>query len=208
MILKAVDLSAKHAQKVIFSAISLELEKGQKLAIIAPNGSGKSTLLELLAGLKERDSGTLNLFDEQMLTLKDFKKIRQKIGFLFQNSDEQFVCSTVLDDVSFSLLAHGLCQSEKLAHEKALEMLEMLNISHLKDEICLNLSGGQKRLVALAGVLVCEFELIFLDEPSAPLDKNATDLVANILKNSTSSMIITSHDKEFISKITQNIYTL
>lgn len=208
MILKAENLSAKYANKVIFSGVNLELKKGQKLAIIAPNGSGKSTLLELLAGLKERDSGTLSLFDEQMLTLKDFKKIRQKIGFLFQNSDEQFVCSSVLDDVCFSILAHGFCKSEKSAQQKALKMLEMLNISHLKNEICLNLSGGQKRLVALAGVLVCEFELIFLDEPSSALDENAAILVANILKNSNSSMIITSHDKEFISNITDNIYNL
>lgn len=208
MILKAENLSTKCANRVIFSGVNLELKKGQKLAIVAANGSGKSTLLELLAGLKERDSGTLSLFDEQMLTLKDFKKIRQKIGFLFQNSDEQFICSTVLDDVCFSLLAHGFCKSEKSAHEKAQKMLEMLGISHLKNEICLNLSGGQKRLVALAGVLVCEFELIFLDEPSTALDQNASDLVANILKNSISSMIITSHDKEFISKITENIYNL
>lgn len=206
-ILRAEKICAKVGGKSLFEPFSASLESGKRLAILAPNGSGKSTLLHILAGLKECDSGKIWLFDDEMKEAKDYDKYRTKIGFLFQESDQQFICADVLNDVCFSLLAGGLCD-EKTAKNRSLAMLERLGISHLANKICLHLSGGQKRLVALAGVLVTEPELLLLDEPTAGLDDKAHDLLVEILQSTSSAMIITSHDKNFIEKITNNFCDL
>ena len=162
----------------------------------------------ILAGLLPASSGQIFIFDDEMKSLKDFEKHRSKIGFLFQDSNEQFVRASVLDDVGFGLLSFELCASKEQANTKALKMLESLGISHLKDKICFNLSGGEKKLVALAGVLITEPKIVFLDEPTAGLDESSSARLAEILGSIDASMLIASHDKDFVSKITSNIYKL
>lgn len=206
--LSAVKICAKIAGRELFRDFSLSLAHKQKLALLAPNGRGKSTLLMILAGLLPASSGQIFIFDDEMKSLKDFEKHRSKIGFLFQDSNEQFVRASVLDDVGFGLLSFELCTSKEQADKKALKMLESLGISHLKDKICFHLSGGEKKLVALAGVLITEPKIVFLDEPTAGLDESSSARLAEILGSIDASMLIASHDKDFISKITSNIYKL
>lgn len=203
--LKAVNLSAKVAGRELFRDFSLSLAHKEKKALLAPNGWGKSTLFAVLAGLKSPSEGEIFIFDEKMKSLNDFKKHRHKIGFLFQDSNEQFICAKVLEDVAFGLLSFGLCASKDEAEARAIKMLESLGISHLKDKICFHLSGGEKKLVALAGMLITEPKIVFLDEPTAGLDESACEILAGILKNIDASMLIASHDKAFLAKITQNI---
>ncbi|MDD7703566.1 ABC transporter ATP-binding protein [Campylobacter sp.] len=206
--LSAVKICAKIAGRELFRDFSLSLAHKQKLALLAPNGRGKSTLLMILAGLLPAISGQIFIFDDEMKSLKDFEKHRSKIGFLFQDSNEQFVRASVLDDVGFGLLSFELCASKEQANIKALKMLESLGISHLKDKICFHLSGGEKKLVALAGVLITEPKIVFLDEPTAGLDESSSARLAEILGSIDASMLIASHDKDFVSKITSNIYKL
>ena len=218
MILKAQDLSLKIKDKTLFSSISLSLDYGQKIAIIAPNGSGKTSLLELLAGLRIGTSGQITLFNKQIRSLDDYKGIRAKIGYLFQDSNQQFICPNVLEDVAFSVLTNSFGdlklskQSFKSAQanalQKAAQMLDLLGLSALKDSSPYALSGGQKRLVAIAGVLAFSPELMILGEPESSLDTHSKAKIASILKQSQSAIIFSSHDTSFASALAHKVYYL
>jgi len=199
-------LSFDNGGHTLCQNIDLNITHKEKIAIIGPNGCGKTTLLDIIAGLKQKRNGSLELFHNTIETLEDFKPIRGSIGYLFQNSDNQFLAPTVLDDVTFSLFSGGLNQEEALL--KATNMLSDLGIEHLKQKIVYSLSGGEKKLVALAGVLVCEPKLMLLDEPTNGLDYDMQLRLVEILKNIDKSIIIVSHHKEFISSIVDKIYEI
>ena len=249
---KLKNLSAKIGERTLFEGLNLDVAHKEKIVILGENGRGKTTLLEILAGLKERNSGEIEIFHENLSSAKEFTKFRQNIGFLFQNSDEQFICANVFDDVAFGLRAINeaikksqnpsatkskflkffrknteqnlgenlgrLCENHHIKPRQILseneiksrvdEILERFGISHLRDAVPYHLSGGEKKLVALAGVVVCEPEIILLDEPTTGLDFAMQERVAKILKNLDVSEIIVSHDKEFVSAVADKIYTL
>ena len=106
MILSLENLSLVLDDKSIFANLNLTLKQGEKIAIIAPNGSGKTSLLEIIAGLKAQNTGKITLFDKNITSLDDYESIRDKIGFLFEDSNAQFICQNVLDDFAFSVLTH------------------------------------------------------------------------------------------------------
>ena len=234
--LKITNLCAKMGERVLFENLNLELSHKQKVAIIGPNGCGKTTMLEILGGLREKNGGEIEIFHHKISNLSEFAKFRREIGFLFQNSFEQFIAPKVFDDVAFGLFArnealqkerknsnsqseldrhlreHHFLKREILSkdeiYEKTLAVLENLGISHLKDKIVFHLSGGEAKLVALAGVLVCEPQILLLDEPTTGLDEKMQENLAKILKGLDLSQIIVSHDKEFISSVAKKIYFL
>lgn len=199
-------LSYKDGANTLYQNIDLNVTHKEKIAIIGPNGCGKTTLLNIIAGLQEKHSGSLELFHNIIESEKDFKPFRDMIGYLFQNSDNQFLAPIVIDDVAFSLLSGGMNKQEALL--KARMMLDDLGITHLKDKIVYNLSGGEKKLVALAGVLVTEPKLMLLDEPTNGLDLNMQLKLVEILKNIDKSIIIVSHNRDFIDSIVDNIYEI
>ncbi len=200
------NISASIGAKCLFKGLNLYLGHKEKIAIIGPNGCGKSTLLQIIGGLYEADSGQIELFHEPMKSLKDFNKIRPLLGYLFQNSDDQFIAPTVLADTAFGLLASGHNHAE--AVKRAEFILNELGILELKDEIVFYLSGGQKKLVALAGVLASEPKILLLDEPTSALDVAFQARLAQILSSLDIAQIIVSHDENFISQITDKIYYL
>ncbi|RAZ53018.1 energy-coupling factor ABC transporter ATP-binding protein [Campylobacter hyointestinalis] len=200
------NIKAKIANRVLFENLNLNLSHKEKIAIIGQNGSGKSTLLEIIGGLKMPCDGSVEIFHEPMKELDEFEKYRNLIGFLFQNSDDQFIAPSVIEDVAFSLLARGVSKNE--ARKRAEFMLGELGISHLRDEIVFYLSGGEKKLVALAGVLITEPKILLLDEPTTALDYDMQIKVANILGGLDIAQIIVSHDKEFINKVVDKVYFL
>jgi cobalt/nickel transport system ATP-binding protein len=199
-------LSYENGGHTLCQNIDLNITHKEKIAIIGPNGCGKTTLLDIIAGLKEKTSGSLELFHNVVENEKDFKPMRDLVGYLFQNSDNQFLAPIVLDDVAFSLLSGGMNQEEALL--KATMMLKDLGIGHLKEKIVYNLSGGEKKLVALAGVLVTEPKLMLLDEPTNGLDQNVQLKLVEILKNIDKSIIIVSHHREFIDSIVDKVYEI
>ena len=199
-------LSYENGGNTLCKNIDLNITHKEKIAIIGPNGCGKTTLLDIIAGLKQKSSGSLELFHNQIENENDFRPMRDLVGYLFQNSDNQFLAPIVLDDVAFSLLSAGMNQEEALL--KSTMMLNDLGIEHLKDKIVYNLSGGEKKLVALAGVLVTEPKLMLLDEPTNGLDHNVQIKLVEILKNIDKSIIIVSHHREFIDSIVDKIYEI
>lgn len=199
-------VSYKNGGNMLCRNIDLTISHKEKIAIIGPNGCGKTTLLDIIAGLKQKSSGTLELFHNLIESEDDFKHMRDLIGYLFQNSDNQFLAPTVLDDVAFSLLSSGLAKEKAML--KASMMLKDLNIEHLKDKVVYNLSGGEKKLVALGGVLVTEPKLILLDEPTNGLDYKMQLRLVEILKKIDKSIIIVSHHREFIDSIVDKVYEI
>ena len=200
------DVSARAGEISLFENLNLNLAHKEKLAVIGANGVGKSTLLEIMGGLREPGSGFVEIFHEKMNGLEDFKKYRREIGYLFQNSDDQFICPVTLDDVSFDLLACGLAKND--AREAARNMLGRLGVGHLANKIVYKLSGGEKKLVALAGALVKEPKILLLDEPTAGLDSKMQLRLVEILSGLDVSQVIVSHDLNFIDRLANSLYVL
>lgn len=200
------NISSKNGDKVLFKNVNLNLSHKEKIAILGPNGCGKTTLLEIIAGLRASSDGEIELFHEKIPNLKKYQNYRHLVGYLFQNSDEQFIFPHVLEDVMFGLLNQGETHEE--ASKRAEFILKELEIWHLRDKIVFNLSGGEKKIVAIAGILATMPKIILLDEPTSGLDFKMQEKIANIIKNLDLSIIIVSHDKEFLSDIVDKVYYL
>ncbi len=200
------NLSYQNGGNILCRNIDLNITHKEKIAIIGPNGCGKTTLLNIIAGLQDKSSGTLEIFHNEIKSQDDYGPFRDMVGYLFQNSDNQFLSPVVIDDVAFSLLSSGISRDEALL--KSRMILKDLGILHLENKIVYNLSGGEKKLVALAGVLVTEPKLMLLDEPTSGLDYKMQIRLVEILKDIDKSIIIVSHQKEFIDSIVDKIYEI
>ena len=192
--------------KPIFQELDFALHPGDRIGLIAPNGSGKTTLFHLIMGLLKPDSGTLHIFGKPTVTENDFRHVRRKIGLLFQDSDDQLFSPTVLEDVAFGPLNLG--KSKQEAIDVSMQTLDFLGLNGFEERVTFKLSGGEKRLVALATVLAMEPEVLLLDEPSAGLDETTKEKLVQILKQLDVTYLIVSHEFEFITEVTDRIYTL
>ncbi len=190
----------------LFSGVELDLGHEEKVAIIGSNGSGKSTLLKIIAGFIKPSDGHIELFHNKIEDIKEFKNYRDDIAYLPQDVTSHFLCPTVIEDVTFSLRAKG--ESENEALTKGEEILEKLHISHLRDRVILDLSGGEQKVVALAGLLILEPKILLLDEPTNALDERSEKKIIDILNSIKKSMIIVSHHKSFIDSLAPTIYEL
>jgi len=186
--------------------LNLEIKKGDRIGMMAPNGSGKTTLLHTIMGLCKPESGTIEVFGKLLKNEKDFLPVRSKIGLLFQDSDDQLFCPTVLDDVAFGPLNLGFSPQDAI--DIARSILERLGIKFLKDHVTHRLSGGQKRLVALAAVLAMEPEVLLLDEPTAGLDNKVKEKLIHILNSLDISYFVISHEFDFVKAVTDKIYSM
>ena len=199
-------ISYKNEDKEIFNDISLNLGHEEKIAIIGSNGSGKSTLLKIIAGLINPSSGYIEVFHEKMNNLKDFSKYRSDIGYLPQDVTNHFLCPTVIEDVIFSLRAKGISKEDALNQGK--QILQELQISHLENRVIFDLSGGEQKIVALAGLLILKPKILLLDEPTNALDEQSEKRIIEILNSIKKSMIIVSHHRSFIDSLVSKVYRL
>ena len=199
-------VSYKNEDKEIFNDISLNLGHEEKIAIIGSNGSGKSTLLKIIAGLINPSSGYIEVFHEKMNNLKDFSKYRSDIGYLPQDVTNHFLCPTVIEDVIFSLRAKGISKEDALNQGK--QILQELQISHLENRVIFDLSGGEQKIVALAGLLILKPKILLLDEPTNALDEQSEKRIIEILNSIKKSMIIVSHHRSFIDSLVSKVYRL
>ncbi|MFA7084961.1 MAG: ABC transporter ATP-binding protein [Arcobacteraceae bacterium] len=200
------EISYSNENKSILTQINLHVGHEEKVAIIGANGSGKSTLLKIIAGLVSPTSGSIELFHEPMKSLKAFKAHRHQIGYLPQDVNNHFLCPTVIEDVCFSLRANKISQKEAI--HKAEKLLEQLNITHLKNRSVFELSGGEQKTAALAGLLVLEPKILLLDEPTNALDEQSQEKIIDLLNGIKKSMIIVSHHKSFIESLSSSMYEL
>ena len=175
------------------------------VALVGGNGTGKSTLLEHLNATLVPDDGEL-VVDGTPITEDNKAHARRKVGFVFQDADTQLVAPTVLDDVMFGLQNDGVPADE--ARERAREALATVDAGHLEDRIPHYLSGGEKRLVGLAGVLVLEPSVVVLDEPLAGLDPERSRLVADRIERihrDGISVVLSTHDLDFAATVADRV---
>ena len=200
------NVSYQNDKKELFKNINLNLGHEEKIAIIGSNGSGKSTLLKIIAGLISPTNGYIEIFHNKINTLDEFKNYRNDIAYLPQDVTNHFLCPTVIEDVVFSLRTRGVLKDEAI--KQADEILQELEITHLRDRIIFDLSGGEQKIVALAGLLILKPKILLLDEPTNALDEESEEKIVRILNSIKKSMIIVSHHKSFIEKLTPTIYKL
>lgn len=207
--LQHVNFSYEPGKEVLHD-INLKLDQAQVIGIIGPNGSGKSTLFLNLVGIQRPDSGQI-LLDGQPLRYdkKSLLALRKRIGIVFQNSEQQIFYSLVEDDVAFALHNLGLPQAEIDARVD--RALAKLDISDLRQRPIQYLSGGQKKRVAIAGILVLDSEWLLLDEPTAGLDpdgrRRMVILIQQLIANGQ-KIILSSHDMDFMYEVGQYFYIL
>lgn len=187
-------------------ALDLRFFPGDRIGIVAPNGSGKTTLFHIIMGLIKPDAGRISIFGKTVSTEKDFQTVRQKIGLLFQDADDQLFCPTVLEDVAFGPLNLGKSPAE--ARKLALNTLMRLGMEGFEDRITFKLSGGEKRMVSLATVLSMEPSVLLLDEPTTGLDAKTKSTLIEVLNQLKIAYIVISHEFDFITAVTKNIYSM
>ncbi len=198
-LLSLTDVTVSRDGQPVLCGLSLDLSPGERLAIVGPNGAGKTTLLRTIVGLERADKGTLRLFGNVCADEKQFRAQRPKIGFLFQDSDDQLFCPTVIEDVAFGPLNIGCTEAEATA--RAREVLDGLGIGHLADRISHKLSGGEKRLVCLAGLFAMGPDVLLLDEPTNGVDDENGRRLRAALNGFAGAMILVSHDSAFVAEL-------
>lgn len=192
-------------RKQVLENINIRVSAGESIGLIGENGAGKSTFLKLLAGLLGLESGMVRVAGLDMKK-ENLKDIRAEIGYVFQDSDSQLFMSTVYEDVAFAPRNYGKSEGEVQA--AVLSALKQVHMEGKKDRQTYRLSGGEKKLAAIATVLAVGAKLILLDEPSAALDpKNRRNLI-RILNSLEGAKIIASHDLDFVLDTCQRVILL
>ncbi|MEF2229877.1 MAG: ABC transporter ATP-binding protein [Pseudodesulfovibrio sp.] len=186
--------------------LNFHLHEGEKVGLFGPNGAGKTTMLHILMGLIKPDRGTVTLFGRTIATPADFDEARLRIGFLFQHSDDQLFCPTVLDDVAFGPLNQGL--GPDLARGRAAEALRTVGLSGFEDRVPYRLSGGEKKLVALATILAMEPQVLVLDEPTTGLSPESRDRLVDILSRLHMARLVVSHEPDFLAATTNTLLAM
>ena len=189
-----LSFSYEKGQQVL-TDVNLVAHDGESIGIIGANGIGKSTLMKLLVGLYLDYDGSLEVAGHQV-NKKNLNHIREHIGYVFQDSDAQLFLSTVEDDVAFGPRNYGL--SEEEVEKRVAEALAKVHIEELRKKQTYKLSGGEKKLSAIATILSMEPDIIIMDEPSIALDPRNRKNLIGILNEINSLMLITSHDLDFI----------
>jgi cobalt/nickel transport system ATP-binding protein len=185
------------APRPVFENFDFRLFPGKHLGLVGPNGSGKTTLLHLIMGLLKPQEGRIVIFGREVNTPKDFVQVRQQVGLLFQNPDDQLFCPTVLEDVAFGPLNLGKSRQEAVAIAR--ETMARLGLEGFEERVTYKLSGGEKKLVALATVLAMQPRLLLLDEPTTGLDEATKHRLIHLLQDLDISYMIVSHETDFLN---------
>ncbi|WP_329408117.1 energy-coupling factor ABC transporter ATP-binding protein [Nocardia vinacea] len=207
-VLECVDLRYRYYGKFeALAGVSLKVTAGEKVALIGANGCGKSTLLKILDGLVFPESGTYTAFgapvtedaleDEQMNT-----GFRSRIGFVFQNSDAQVFSPTVRDELAFGPLQLGLDRGAAAARVQ--DVLALLGIADIADRAPFQLSGGQKKRVAIGTVLVMNPEVLLFDEPTAALDPRTSEWLTELIEDLAAAgktIVLATHDLDSLERL-------
>lgn len=186
-------------ERPVLDGLDFELRAGQRIALVGPNGSGKSTLLAIIVGLLRPSAGSVEVLGKRRCREADFHEVRRHVGLLFQDVDDQLFCPTVAEDVAFGPLNLGIPRSH--VRQIVTQTLESLGLAGYERRITYKLSGGEKRLVALATVLAMQPEVLLLDEPTAGLDERSARRVEEVLMGLPQAMVLVSHHREFLERL-------
>jgi cobalt/nickel transport system ATP-binding protein len=208
------DLCYRYEAVTALDHVSLSIEAGKRVALLGANGSGKSTLLRLLDALYFPNSGTIS-FHGEAVTENRFEDdrfafdFRRRVGLVFQNPDVQLFNPTVFDEIAFAPLQ--LRWSKDEIARRVEEMLEVMEIRHLRNRPPHRLSGGEKKRVAIASVLVLDPEVLLLDEPTAALDPRSQSQIIDLLigwGDGSKTVITATHDLGLVEDIADYCFVL
>ena len=190
--------------------VSLKVEKGEMVALLGKNGAGKSTLFLHLNGIYEPDEGKVFIDGEELkYDKKSLLKFRQKVGIVFQNPDDQIFAPTVEEDVAFGPLNLKLPMEE--VQKRVTESLARVGMSGFEKKAPHHLSGGQKKRVAIAGILAMKPEIMVLDEPTAGLDPQGVRGLSKLLKELNDegiTIIISTHEVDLVPNYAKKVFVL
>jgi cobalt/nickel transport system ATP-binding protein len=201
------NVSFSYGTIVAVRDLSLTVAQGQRIALLGANGSGKSTLLRLLDALYFPDAGEIQYrgecISEERFEDEEFAlRFRRQVAFVFQNPEVQLFCPTVFEEIAFGPLQMRWPKSE--IRQKVADTMDLLRIGHLKDRAPHHLSGGEKKKVAIASVLVLDPQVILLDEPTAALDPRSQTQIIDLLvewSGSAKTIITATHDLHTLEDI-------
>lgn len=205
MLIQTANLQLARAPGKLLSLPDLELGDTERLCLLGPSGRGKTSLLHALLGFVPLHAGALTVFGRQRQRESDFIALRGPLGLLFQDPVDQLFGPTVVDDVAFGPRNQGVsrAQADSVAHS----VLARLQLEHLAQRPVQQLSGGEQRLVALAGVLAMSPRVLLLDEPSNGLDPASCDRLFACLLETQLPMLIASHDATLVQRLgTRTLY--
>jgi len=194
--------------KVQICGLNFIVNRGERVSILGSNGCGKTTLLKHLLGVLVPRDGSVRVFGVD--PGKEFSKIREKIGVVMQDVDEQILGPTVYDDILFAPLNYGI--EKKKAEAMAKVVIERLNLESIQKKIVNYLSGGEKKKVALAGALIMEPDLLILDEPFTGLDpvsrRDLVKILNELNKEKGITFIVTLHEVDLVPEMTDILYLM
>lgn len=185
--------------------INIKIYDNETIGIVGANGAGKSTLVKTIVGIFLTDQGEI-IVDGEKVTKKTLNSIRKKVGVVFQNPDDQLFMNKVYDDIAFGPRNYKL--TEEKVKEKVEKVMKELNIEKLKDRSPNNLSGGEKRKVAIATVLSMEPSIILFDEPTSFLDPKGKRILIETLKGINTTKIIATHDLDMVKDNCKRVIVL
>lgn len=207
-LLKVENLSFAYEEKEVLKNINFQIHKGEKIVFMGANGTGKSTLFLNLNGVLRPSRGKIYLEGTQVKK-KDFRNLYQKVGFVFQNPDQQMIASTVKAEISFGPMNQGLSREKIL--EKVESSMQYLDLKKLEERPPWYLSGGEKKRVSIADVLAMDTEILIFDEPMSALDivnvRNVEEIL-NRLHEDGKTLIIATHDVDFAYRFANRILIL
>lgn len=183
----------------VLKDLNLKVWPGERVGIIGPNGAGKTTFFLLVCGVLKTTAGEIRLFGKPVVT----GEFRPEVGLVFQNPDDQLFCPSVRDDVAFG--PRNLELPEEEVEARVREALAVTGIQKLGDKPPHHLSGGEKRMVSIAGVLAMRPKLVIYDEPTSNLDIRYRRRLIRFLHTARETMIIASHDLEFILEVCDRV---
>ena len=196
---------AYEKDRPVLRDLSFRIGDGEAVGLIGANGAGKSTVMKLLLGLIAPTEGSI-LVDGIRVEKKSLPEIRRKLGFVLQNSDNQMFMPPVYEDMIFAPLNYGLSREE--AERRVDTALERLGMQELKHRHNHRISGGEKRMAAIATILAMEPEAVLMDEPSSALDPCNRRRVINIIRELPQTKLITSHDLDMILDTCERVILL
>jgi cobalt/nickel transport system ATP-binding protein len=199
------NLVVAYAEFVAVNHLSFDVRANENIALIGENGAGKTTLFHALTGILESKSGSIAV-DGVVLTPKTLREIRRRVGLVFQNPDDQLFMPDVYADVAFGPRNYGV--SEERVKAIVSETLRQLRIEHLYERSSLKLSGGEKRMAAIATVLVMDPSVLLLDEPTAFLDHKSRRALIQALNALPQTKIIATHDLPFAAATCERVIVM
>ncbi|MEM7798977.1 MAG: ABC transporter ATP-binding protein [Chloroflexota bacterium] len=197
--LKIDNLNFSYPDHAVLNDVSLSIEDGERVGIIGPNGAGKTTLFHSICGVLKPNDGTIQLYDQVVKA----GKFHPAVGLVFQYPDDQIFSPTVYDDIAFGPRNMGLSDEEIAVRVE--DAMGLTGISDLAERPPHHLSGGQKRMVAIAGIQAMRPKVIIYDEPSANLDIRSRRRLINFIKASHETVLLSSHDLEMVVEICNRI---